>query len=140
METLDIVIIMDIAIGAYLLYAGISGKGNVYQNNRLPDEVQGEAKKLLRVITLILGAILFVSGIFEAFHLFKQEIVMLASIGACVIVLIVYYILCLLYTSWSSFYFIAKQNRSCCPQGIARPFFMGAHSFTDIYLMAEATG
>lgn len=93
METLDIVIIMDIAIGAYLLYAGISGKGNVYQNNRLPDEVQGEAKKLLRVITLILGAILFVSGIFEAFHLFKQEIVMLASIGACVIVLIVYYIL-----------------------------------------------
>lgn len=93
METLDIVIIMDIAIGAYLLYAGISGKGNVYQNNRLPDEVQGEAKKLLRVITLILGAILFVSGIFEAFHLFQQEIVMLASIGACVIVLIVYYIL-----------------------------------------------
>ena len=93
METLDIVIIMDIAIGAYLLYAGISGKGNVYQNNRLPEEVQGEAKKLLRVITLILGAILFVSGIFEAFHLFQQEIVMLASIGACVIVLIVYYIL-----------------------------------------------
>lgn len=93
METLDIVIIMDIAIGAYLLYAGISGKGNVYQNNRLPEEVQGEAKKLLRVITLILGAILFVSGIFEAFHLFQQEIVMLVSIGACVIVLIVYYIL-----------------------------------------------
>ncbi len=93
METLDIVIIMDIAIGAYLLYAGILGKGNVYQNNRLPEEVQGEAKKLLRVITLILGAILFVSGIFEAFHLFQQEIVMLASIGACVIVLIVYYIL-----------------------------------------------
>ena len=55
--------------------------------------MQGEAKKLLRVITLILGAILFVSGIFEAFHLFQQEIVMLASIGACVIVLIVYYIL-----------------------------------------------
>ena len=93
METLDIVIIMDIAIGTYLLYAGISGKGNVYQNNRLPEEVQGEAKKLLRVITLILGAILFVSGIFEAFHLFQQEIVMLVSIGACVIVLIVYYIL-----------------------------------------------
>lgn len=93
METLDIVIIMDIAIGAYLLYAGISGKGNVYQNNRLPEEVQGEAKKLLRVITLILGAILFVSGIFEAFHLFQQEIVMLVSIGACVIVLIVYYII-----------------------------------------------
>ena len=84
---------MDIAIGAYLLYAGISGKGNVYQNNRLPEEVQGEAKKLLRVITLILGAILFVSGIFEAFHLFQQEIVMLVSIGACVIVLIVYYII-----------------------------------------------
>ena len=83
METLDIVIIMDIAIGAYLLYAGISGKVNVYQNNRLPEEVQGEAKKLLRVITLILGAILFVSGIFEAFHLFQQEIVMLVSIGAC---------------------------------------------------------
>ena len=53
METLDIVIIMDIAIGAYLLYAGISGKGNVYQNNRLPDEVKEDAKKLLRVIALL---------------------------------------------------------------------------------------
>ncbi len=93
METLDIVIIMDIAIGAYLLYAGISGKGNVYQNNRLPDEVKEDAKRLLRVITLILGAILFVSGIFEAFNLFPQDIVLLASIGACVVVLIVYYIL-----------------------------------------------
>lgn len=93
METLDIVILMDIAIGAYLLYAGISGKGNVYQNNRLPDEVKDDAKKLLRVITLILGAILFVSGIFEAFHLFPQDIVMLVSIAACIVVLVVYYIL-----------------------------------------------
>ena len=93
METLDIVILMDIAIGAYLLYAGISGKGNVYQNNRLPDEVKDDAKKLLRVITLILGAILFVSGIFEAFHLFPQNIVMLASIAACIVVLVIYYIL-----------------------------------------------
>ncbi len=93
METLDIVIIMDIAIGAYFLYAGITGKGNLYVNNRHPKEIREDAKKLLRVITLILGAILFVSGIFEAFNLFSQGIVMLVSISACVIVLIVYFII-----------------------------------------------
>ena len=29
METLDIVILMDIVIGVYFLYAGITGKGNL---------------------------------------------------------------------------------------------------------------
>ena len=31
METLDIVILMDIVIGVYFLYAGITGKGNLYK-------------------------------------------------------------------------------------------------------------
>ena len=48
METLDIVILMDIVIGVYFLYAGITGKGNLYINNRHPKEIREDAKKLLR--------------------------------------------------------------------------------------------
>ena len=93
METLDIVILMDIVIGVYFLYAGITGKGNLYINNRHPKEIREDAKKLLRVITLILGIIFFVSGIFEAFRVFSQGIVMLVSIIACVVVLVIYFII-----------------------------------------------
>ena len=52
-------------IGAYLLYCGITGKGQAYKADNIKEDQQPRFLKFMRLFCLIMGPLALISALFE---------------------------------------------------------------------------
>jgi len=53
-----------LAMGVYVLFSGITGKGKMYENENLKEGVEAQFKKTMRIVFSVLGVLMLLNGIF----------------------------------------------------------------------------
>ncbi len=64
--------IFEIAIGVYLLYCGITGKGKYYENQYCKVPVE-QYVKIMRVFALVVGVLILVSPTLQLLHVIEAS-------------------------------------------------------------------
>ncbi len=92
--TMDFMIIFNLVIGIYALYAGITGKGAAYKND-YPKKIQAEANALMRKFLLIAGPIMIAGSAIEYFKVFGDfsSMIGLITIGILLVMVVGYIII-----------------------------------------------
>ena len=86
--TMDFMILFNLVIGVYALYAGIRGKGAAYKND-YPEKIKAEANGLMRKFLLIAGPIMVAGSAIEYFKLFGDFSPMVGMIAIGILFLMV---------------------------------------------------
>ena len=58
----------QIAIGVYLLYGGITGKGQMYNDENIKSEMKEKYRKTVRISCNILGLLIVLTGVLDMLH------------------------------------------------------------------------
>lgn len=90
----SLISIFQIVVGAYAIYAAISGKGMAYKND-YPENVKAHANKLSRIFFGILGPLALIVGIIGYINPFTEvinRVIMIAGLSMIAVAFIVYLI------------------------------------------------
>lgn len=67
MDTASLFAPMQIIIGAYILYAGISGKTEIFGTENMPQDTREQYNKMMRRYCFIVAPMLFAGGALDYF-------------------------------------------------------------------------
>lgn len=109
--------IIEFAIGAYVIYCAITGKGKIYENENLKKDCKEIYHKRVRQACCLLGPLIFATGIVDMINIARDNVFLnylfYALFGLTLVTLVILFAITFKYTDRKK----AKEKRQSASNG-----------------------